>query len=66
MADNFINAVKAMHARIAMVASAPDPAAIVQATVNVLHPIVLDIVKKNNVQLARTFRNNPSLLRPGR
>lgn len=63
MAKHFIDAVHRMHAKLEAAQGPQGQAATVQAAVATMHPIVLNIVQKNNVQLARTFRNNPALLR---
>jgi hypothetical protein len=65
MAENFIDAVREMHAKLKS-AKEPGPGSspeeIVQAAVDAAVPVIVEIVKKNNVDVVRILRDNPSLL----
>lgn len=63
MATNFVDAVKEHTARLARAqASQPNAGAIVRAAVAAVRPVVVAIVKQNNVEVVRVLRNNPGLL----
>jgi hypothetical protein len=62
MAENFVDAVKKYGERLARMQEQPDPDEIVKAAVAATYPVIVDVVKKNNVEIARAFRNNPELV----
>lgn len=64
MATHFVGAVKEHAARIqTWQASQPSADDMVRGAAEAVIPAIIEIVKQNNVELARAFRNNPILLK---
>jgi len=68
MAENFIDAVREMHATLASIKAQPPAAAalspddVAQIALDAVTPVIVGIVKQNNVDVVRVVRDNPSLI----